>query len=80
MPREITWNRLRATELAGIVRVRPPIDRVPRRMPVLLSAMASKPDRLLTHNTKHFTNVVAQRTALRIATSAEFFRALSALS
>ena len=49
-------------------------------VPVLLSAMASKPDWLLTHNTKHFTKVVEQRTALRIATSAEFFRALSALS
>jgi hypothetical protein len=44
--------------------------------------MASKPDWLLTHNTKHFTKVVAQRTSLtslRIATPAEFFRALSAL-
>jgi predicted nucleic acid-binding protein len=49
-------------------------------VPVLLSAMASKPDWLLTHNTKHFTKVVAQRTSLRIATPAEFFRALSALS
>jgi hypothetical protein len=41
--------------------------------------MASKPDWLLTHNTKHFTKAVAQRTALRIATPAEFFRTLSAL-
>jgi len=48
-------------------------------VPVLLSAMASKPDWLLTHNTKHFTNPVAQWTSLRIATPAEFFRALSAL-
>ena len=48
-------------------------------VPVLLSAMASKPDWLLTHNTKHFTKVVAQRTSLRIATPAEFFRTLSAL-
>jgi predicted nucleic acid-binding protein len=48
-------------------------------VPVLLSAMASKPDWLLTHNTKHFTKAVAQRTALRIATPAEFFRTLSAL-
>jgi predicted nucleic acid-binding protein len=48
-------------------------------VPVLLSAMASKPDWLLTHNTKHFTKAVAQRTSLRIATPAEFFRALSAL-
>ncbi len=48
-------------------------------VPVLLSAIASKPDWLLTHNTKHFTKAVAQRTSLRIATPAEFFRALSAL-
>lgn len=48
-------------------------------VPVLLSAMASKPDWLLTHNTKHFTKAVAQRTSLRIATPAQFFRALSAL-
>ena len=48
-------------------------------VPVLLSATASKPDWLLTHNTKHFTKAVAQRTSLRIATPAEFFRALSAL-
>ncbi len=48
-------------------------------VPVLLSAMASKPDWLLTHNTKHFTKAVAERTSLRIATPAEFFRALSTL-
>jgi predicted nucleic acid-binding protein len=48
-------------------------------VPVLLSAVASKPDWLLTHNTKHFTKTVAQRTSLRVATPAEFFRALSAL-
>ena len=48
-------------------------------VPVLLSAMSSKPDWLLTHNTKRFTRAVAQRAALRIATSAEFFRALSGL-
>lgn len=48
-------------------------------VPVLLSAMASKPDWLLTHNTKHFTKAVAEKTGLRIATPAEFFRALSLL-
>lgn len=48
-------------------------------VPVLLSATASKPDWLLTHNTKHFTKAVAQRTSLRIATPAEFFRTLAAL-
>ena len=48
-------------------------------VPVLLSAMASKPDWLLTHTTKHFTQAVANRTGLRIATPAEFFRTLSSL-
>jgi predicted nucleic acid-binding protein len=48
-------------------------------VPVLLSAMASKPDWLLTHNTKHFTKTVAHRTLLRIATPTEFFRKLSIL-
>lgn len=48
-------------------------------VPVLLSAIAGKPDWLLTHNTKHFTKAVAERSALRIATPAEFFKALSTL-
>ena len=48
-------------------------------VPVLLSAMASKPGWLLTHNTKHFTQAVAKRTRLHIATPAEFFRTLSSL-
>ena len=48
-------------------------------VPVLLSAIAGKPDWLLTHNTKHFTPAVAKRTALRIATPADFFRTLSTL-
>ena len=48
-------------------------------VPVLLSAMASKPDWLLTHNIKHFTQTVANRTGLRIATPTEFFRTLSSL-
>jgi len=46
-------------------------------VPVLLSAVASKPDWVLTHNTKHFAKAVAQRSSLRIATPAEFFRALA---
>lgn len=46
-------------------------------VPVLLSAMQSKPDWLLTHNTKHFTPQVAKRAGLRIGTPAEFFRFLS---
>jgi hypothetical protein len=48
-------------------------------VPVLLSAMASQPDWLLTHSIKHFTRAVAQRTSLRIATPADFFRTLSTL-
>ena len=48
-------------------------------VPVLLSAMASKPDWLLTHNTRHFMKAVARRTCLHIATPAEFFRALSSV-
>lgn len=46
-------------------------------VPVLLSAIASRPDWVLTHNTKHFTASVARRTGLRIATPVEFFQALS---
>ena len=48
-------------------------------VPVLLSAMVCKPDWLLTHNIKHFTPAVAQRTGLRIATPADFFRTLASL-
>jgi len=48
-------------------------------VPVLLSAIASKPDWLLTHNTKHFTKTVAERVGLRIATPAVFFRSLADL-
>ena len=47
-------------------------------VPVLLSAMASKPDWLLTHNTRHFTKAVEERSGLRIAAPADFFRTLSA--
>jgi predicted nucleic acid-binding protein len=46
-------------------------------VPVLLSAVASRPDWVLTHNTKHFTQAVARRSGLRIATPVEFFQALS---
>ena len=48
-------------------------------VPVLLSEMASKPDWLLTRNTRHFTQSVAKRSGLRIATPTEFFRTLSSL-
>jgi hypothetical protein len=63
----------------GLVQANRRLIRHEADVPVLLSAMASKPDWLLTHNTKHFTKPVADRTSLRIATPAEFFRALSAL-
>lgn len=46
-------------------------------VPVLLSALKARPDWLLTHNTKHFSAAVSRRTGLRIATPADFFRALS---
>jgi len=46
-------------------------------VPILLSAVISKPDWVLTHNTKHFTPAVARRTGLRIATPAEFFHTLA---
>ncbi|HET7750163.1 MAG TPA: PIN domain-containing protein [Terriglobales bacterium] len=64
---------------ADLVRANQHLIRHAADVPVLLSAMASKPDWLLTHNTKHFTKAVAHRTSLRIATPAEFFRALSTL-
>jgi len=48
-------------------------------VPVLLSAMDSRPDWLLTHNTKHFTEAVSQRTGVRIATPSGFFETLSSL-
>ncbi|HZB87932.1 MAG TPA: hypothetical protein VE291_04675 [Terracidiphilus sp.] len=48
-------------------------------VPVVLSAMAAKPDWLLSNNIKHFTQTVAQRTGLRIATPVEFFKTLSSL-
>ena len=46
-------------------------------VPVLLSAIAGRPDWLLTHNAKHFTQDVAARTGLRIAPPIEFFRTLA---
>ena len=48
-------------------------------VPVLLSAMEAKPDWLLTHNTRHFTQAVAVRWGVRIATPVEFFETLAAL-
>jgi predicted nucleic acid-binding protein len=48
-------------------------------VPVLLSAMAAKPDWVISNNSKHFTQAVAQRAGLRIATPREFFQTLSSL-
>jgi predicted nucleic acid-binding protein len=48
-------------------------------VPVLLSAMHSRPDWLLTNNRKHFNRDVQQNTGLRIATPADFFRELAKL-
>ena len=48
-------------------------------VPVLLSAIAARPDWLLSHNVKHFTAAAGHRTGLRIATPSQFFRTLSAL-
>ena len=62
----------RAVVLAGRHLIRHVAD-----VPVLLSAIASRPDWLITHNTKHFTPAVAKRTGLRITTPIEFFRTLS---
>jgi predicted nucleic acid-binding protein len=46
-------------------------------VPVLLSAVASRPDWFLTHNTKHFTQAIAKRTGLRFARPVEFFQEIS---
>jgi predicted nucleic acid-binding protein len=48
-------------------------------VPVLLSAVAAKSDWLLTHNTRHFTQAMARKTGLRIATPVQFFTALATM-
>jgi hypothetical protein len=62
---------------ASLVRSSRHLIRHEADVPILLSAISSRPDWLLTHNTKHFTQAVAKRAGVRIATPAEFFRALS---
>jgi predicted nucleic acid-binding protein len=64
---------------ADIVRANRHMIRHQSDVPVLLSAMAARPDWVLSHNKKHFTQAVAQRTGLRIATPMEFFQTLSSL-
>jgi hypothetical protein len=46
-------------------------------VPILLSAMAARPDWVLTRNVKHFTAAVAKRTGLRIGAPGDFFRVLT---
>jgi predicted nucleic acid-binding protein len=48
-------------------------------VPVLLSALHSRPDWFLTHNRRHFSSAVAERTGLSIATPVEFFRSLASV-
>jgi predicted nucleic acid-binding protein len=43
-------------------------------IPVLAAAIKAKPDWLLTRNRHHFSDDIAMRTGLRIATPAEFLR------
>ncbi len=76
---KLTNPEMVAHPVEALVRANRSLIRHEADVPVLLSAMASKPDWLLTHNTKHFTRTVAKRTGLRIATPAEFFRTLSSL-
>jgi predicted nucleic acid-binding protein len=76
---ELTRPEVIAYPDADAVRTNRSIIRHEADVPVLLSALAAKPDWLLTHNTKHFTPTVAERTGLRIATPVEFFETLSAL-
>jgi hypothetical protein len=76
---ELTRPEVVAYPDAETVRVNRRLIRHEADVPVLLSAMAAKPDWLLTHNTKHFTPIVAERTGLRIATPVEFFETLSGL-
>ena len=76
---ELTHPEMVPYPAATLVRSSGHLIRHAADVPVLLSAMASRPDWLLTHNTKHFTQAVAKRAGLRIATPAEFFRTLSSL-
>lgn len=76
---ELTRPEIVAFPSVEDVRANRKIIRHESDVPVLLSAIAAKPDWLLTHNTKHFTAAVAQRAGLRIATPVEFFEVLSGL-
>jgi predicted nucleic acid-binding protein len=69
-------ERVPLPDVQDVMRARPLI-RPAADVPVLLSAMQSQPDWLLTHNTAHFTQAVATRTGLRIATPRRFFQTLA---
>jgi hypothetical protein len=69
-------ERVPLPDVQDVMRARPLI-RHAADVPVLLSAMQSQPDWLLTHNTAHFTPAVATRTGLRIATPRRFFQTLA---
>jgi hypothetical protein len=69
-------ERVPLPDVQDVVRARPLI-RHAADVPVVLSAMQSQPDWLLTHNTAHFTPAVATRTGLRIATPRRFFQMLA---
>ena len=45
-------------------------------VPVLVSAIKSRPDWLISNNRKHFTSAVARRTGLRIGNPEDFFRSI----
>lgn len=62
-----------------VVRANRSLIRHEADVPVLLSAIAAKPDWLLTNNTRHFTEAVARRTGLRIAAPSRFFKTLASL-
>jgi hypothetical protein len=69
-------ERIPLPDVQDVMQARPLI-RHAADVPVLLSAMQSRPDWLLTHNTAHFTPAVAARTGLRIATPRTFFQTLA---
>ena len=49
-------------------------------VPVVLAAIDSKPDWLITRNREHFTNEVSAKIGIRIASPEEFFRYLTNLA
>ena len=76
---KLTHTEIASYPVKSLIRSSRHLIRHAADVPVLLSAMISNPDWLLTHNTGHFTKAVGQRTSLHIGTSAEFFQALAAL-